>query len=186
MFDFMLPSGISVLFCILRIPANTTNMDYSLALLFSLLQVLSIATAAPLPVEVVKMKSKVKWMAEQLVVRLDKDFQVPAGLTLSPPADDLDGPSSIVTVLEGYNSLISDTLNGVSQVKFDISSLTGYLSQWRQGHCSEQRPKPSVPGPLQELQSRKEFIHTVSIEALMRVKEFLNLLLKNLDHLETC
>lgn len=89
-------------------------------------------------------------------------------------------------VLEGYNSLISDTLNGVSQVKFDISSLTGYLDQWRQGNCKEQRPKPSVPGPLQELQSRKEFIHTVSIEALVRVKVFLNLLLKNLDHLETC
>lgn len=112
--------------------------------------------------------------------------QVPAGLTLSPPADDLDRPSSIVAVLDGYNSLISDTLNGVAQVKYDISSLTGYLDQWRQGHCSEQRPKPSVPGPLQELQSRKAFIHTVSIEALMRTKEFLNLLLKNLDQLEIC
>lgn len=113
-------------------------------------------------------------------------LQAPPGLALSPPADDLDIPSSIVTVLEGYNSMISDTLNGVAQVKFDISSLTGYLDQWRQAHCSEQRPKTSIPGPLQELQSRKEFIHTVSIEALMRVKEFLNLLLKNLDHLETC
>nr|XP_020468689.1 leptin-like isoform X1 [Monopterus albus] len=161
-------------------------MEYTLALLFSLLHVINVGTAAPLPVEVVKMKSKVKWMAEQLVVRLDKDFQAPVGLTLSPPADDLDGPSSIVSVLDGYNSLISDTLNGVSQVKLDISSLTGYISQWRQGHCSEQQPKPPVPGSLQELQSRKEFIHTVSIEALMRVKEFLNLLLKNLDHLETC
>lgn len=168
------------------IQRHTTKMDYTLALLFSLLQVFSVGTAAPLPVEVVKMKSKVKWMAEQLVVRLNKDFQVPPGLTLSPPADILDGPLSIVTVLDGYNSLISDTFNGVSQVKFDISSLTGYIGQWRQGHCTEQRPKPSVPGPLQELQSRKEFIHTVSIEALMRVKEFLNLLLKNLDHLETC
>uniref|UniRef100_UPI0037E7EE2A leptin-like n=1 Tax=Semicossyphus pulcher TaxID=241346 RepID=UPI0037E7EE2A len=161
-------------------------MHYTLALLFPLLQLLSVGTAAPLSVEVVKMKSKVKWMAEQLVVRLNKDFQVPAGLTLSPPADDLDGTSSIVAVLEGYNSLISDTFNGVAQVKFDIASLTGFLSQWRQGHCSEQRPKPSVPGPLQELQSRKEFIHTVSMEALMRVKEFLKLLLTNMDHLETC
>ena len=113
-------------------------------------------------------------------------LQVPERLTLSPPADDLDGLFSIVTVLDGYNSMISDTFHGVSQVKMDISSLTGYLDQWRQGHCSEHGPKPSVPGPLQELQSRKEFIHTVSIEALMRVKEFLNLLLKNLDHLETC
>lgn len=161
-------------------------MDYSLALLFTLLHLLSVGTAAPLSVEVVKMKSKVKWMAEQLVLKLDRDFQVPPGLTLSPPVDALDGPSSIVMVLEGYNSLISDTLDGVTQVKTEISSLAGYLNQWRQGHCTEQRPKPSVPGPLQELQSRKEFIHTVSIEALMRVKEFLNLLLKNLDQLESC
>lgn len=161
-------------------------MDYTLALLFSLLQLLSMGSAAPLPAEVVKMKSKVKWMAEQLVVRLDKDLEVPAGRTLSPPVDNLDGLASTVAVLEGYNSLISDTLNGVSQIKYDISSLAGYLDQWRQGHCAEQRPKPAVPGALQELQSRKVFIHTVSIEALMRVKEFLNLLLKNLDHLETC
>lgn len=51
-------------------------MDYSLVLLFSLFQALSMGTAAPLPVEVVAMKSKVKWMAEQLLVRLDKDIQV--------------------------------------------------------------------------------------------------------------
>lgn len=51
-------------------------MDYTLPILFSLLQLLVVGTAAPVAVEVVKMKSKVKWMAEQLVVRLDKDFQV--------------------------------------------------------------------------------------------------------------
>ncbi len=51
-------------------------MDYTLAVLLSLLQIFNVCTAAPLPAEVVKMKSKVKWMAEQLVVRLDKDFQV--------------------------------------------------------------------------------------------------------------
>lgn len=51
-------------------------MDYTLALLFSLLQLLSMGSAAPLPAEVVKMKSKVKWMAELVVVRLDKDFEV--------------------------------------------------------------------------------------------------------------
>lgn len=194
------------------------NMDYTLALLLSLLQLLSVGTAAPVPVEVVKMKSKVKWMAEQLVVKVDKDFpvthgtlwwiftkvmelmsdgvwltpvlasplQFPVSLTCSQTTDDLGGLSSIVTVLESYNSLISDTLFGVSQVKTEILSLTGYLNQWRQGNCKEQRQKPLAPGPLQELQSRKGFIHTVSIEALMRVKEFLNLLLKNLDLLETC
>ncbi|XP_034541893.1 leptin-like isoform X2 [Notolabrus celidotus] len=161
-------------------------MHYTLALLFSLLQLLTVCTAAPLSVEVVKMKSKVKWMAEQLVVRLNKDFQVPDGLTIDQTAYDLNGPASIVTILEGYNSLISDSFDGVSQVKFEISSLAGYLDHWRQGHCSVQPSKPSLPERLQELQSRKEFIHTVSMEALMRVKEFLSLLLKNLDHLETC
>lgn len=113
-------------------------------------------------------------------------LQAPLGFQVSPRADDLDGTSSIVMVLEGYNSLISDDLDNVSQIKHDISSLSGFLDQWRQEHCTGQRPKPSVPGPLQELQSKKEFIHTVSIEALMRVKEFLNLLLKNLDNLKTC
>lgn len=113
-------------------------------------------------------------------------LKVPVNWTLNPPTDDLDGTSSIVTVLNGYNSLISDTFNGVSQIKYDISSLTGYIDPWRQRHCSQQQPKPEVPGPLQELQSHKEFIHTVGIEALMRVKEFLNRLLKNLDQLETC
>lgn len=107
-------------------------------------------------------------------------------MTLDPPADELGGPASIVAVLEGYHSLISDSLGGVLQIKAEISSLAGYLNHWRQGHCKEQRPKPVVPGPLQELQRRKGFIHTVTFEALMRVKEFLTLLLKNLDHLEKC
>lgn len=51
-------------------------MDYGLVLLFSLFQALSMGTAAPLPVEEVTMKSKVKWMAEQLLVRLDTDTEV--------------------------------------------------------------------------------------------------------------
>ncbi|XP_062246279.1 leptin-like [Platichthys flesus] len=156
-------------------------MDYTLALLFSLLQVLSVCSAAPVKTEVEMMKSRVKWMAEQLVDRLDKDFKYPASLT---PADHLNGASSIVTVLDGFNSRISDTFHRVPRVKAEISSLTGYVDQWRRGHCSEWRPNP--PMPETRLQSPKEFIHTASIEALMRVKEFLNLLLRNLDQLETC
>ncbi|XP_060932652.1 leptin-like [Limanda limanda] len=156
-------------------------MDYTLALLFSLLQVLSVCSAAPVTPEVMVMKSKVKWMAKQLVDRLNTDFKFPASLT---PAEDLNGASSIVTVLDGYNSLISDTFHKVPRVKAEISSLTGYVDQWRKGHCSEWRPKP----PMTETRSQSpvEFIHTASIEALMRVKEFLNLLLKNLDQLATC
>lgn len=74
---FILLLGIPVLFCSLNVRIKTTNMDYTLPILFSLLQLVSgRPTAAPGAAEVVKMKSKVKWMAEQLVVRLDKDFQV--------------------------------------------------------------------------------------------------------------
>lgn len=107
-------------------------------------------------------------------------------MTLDPPADELGGSASIVASLEGYNSMISDSLGDVLQIKNEISSLTEYFNHWRQSNCREQRPKPAVPGPLQELQRRKDFIDTVTLEALMRVKEFLNLLLKNLDHLEKC
>lgn len=113
-------------------------------------------------------------------------LQVRAGLPRSGAAHDLDGISSIVVVLEGYNSLISETLHGVAQIKYDISSLTGYLVHWKLGHCSEQRPKPPVPGPLQELQSQKEHVDTVSPEALVRVKDFVKQLLKNLNQLEMC
>ncbi|KAG7217447.1 hypothetical protein INR49_021615 [Caranx melampygus] len=161
-------------------------MDYTLALLFFLLQALSLCTAAPVSAEVLKMKSKVKGMAEQLILRLDKDFQAPPAFTLSPPADEIAGPTSIITILNGYNGLIPDNLTGVIQVKSEISSLTGYISQWRQRHCGEQRPKPMLSGPLQKLESRKDYTLTVGIEALMRVKEFLDLVLKNLDLLETC
>lgn len=52
------------------------EMDYSLTLVLTLLQLVNAGAAAPVPGEVVRMKSKVKWMAEQLVVKLNKDFQV--------------------------------------------------------------------------------------------------------------
>ncbi|XP_029909964.1 leptin-like [Myripristis murdjan] len=162
-------------------------MDNTMALfLLSLLQIFSAGTAAPLPGDIVTMRSKIKLNAEQLVYKIERDFQVPMGLTLSPPTDNVDGLYSIVMVLEGYESLLSDTLDGLPQLKQEVSSLRGYLDHWKQGLCTEQRPKPPVQGRLAELQSRKEYIHTVSIEAVMGLKEFLNQLLKNLDRLETC
>lgn len=97
---------------------------------------------------------------------------------LPSDTDELEGSASVVASLEGYNNLISDSFGGVSQIKAEISSLAGYLNHWRQGNCQEEQPKV--------LPRRKIFSHTVSLEALMRVKEFLKLLLKNLDHLEKC
>lgn len=113
-------------------------------------------------------------------------LQAPSAFTLSPPADEIAGPASIITILDGYNALIPDNLTRVTQVKYEISSLTGYIGQWRRRHCGEQGPKPLLSGALQKLESRKDYTLTVGIEALMRVKEFLNLVLKNLDQLETC
>ncbi|XP_061774045.1 leptin-like [Nerophis ophidion] len=161
-------------------------MDYvTLAFLVSFSHVLSMTTAVSLPTDAMRIKAKVKRMAEQLVVRLNTNIQAPAGVTLASPADQLDGLSSVVALLEGYNDLISDSLN-VCQVKTDISSLKGYLVQWRRGHCNDSKPKPSVSGPLQRLQSQRAFVLTVSMEALMRVKELLGQLLHNMDQLEKC
>ncbi|KAM3870591.1 leptin-like [Diretmus argenteus] len=164
-------------------------MDYTMAaLLFSLLQMFNVDAAPPLSREAVNMRSKIKFNAEQLVRKIDIYFQlqVPVGLTINPPADNLDGLSSIVMVLEGYESLLSETLDRLPQLKQEVSSLRGLLDGWKLGYCSEQRPKPPMQGRLAELQSRKEYIHTVGIEALLGLKEFLNLLLKNLDHLGKC
>lgn len=117
-------------------------MDYTLALLLSLLQLLSAGTAAPapatapVPAEVVKMKSKVKWIAEQLLVRLNRDFQVTflvyAGnlkclqklgvfltwlwsLSWSRPAGSTGLSSQPSGWWSGWNLLHSDGLGGLQQ-----------------------------------------------------------------------
>lgn len=55
-------------------------MDHTLVLLLPLLQLLSVGTAAPLSGEVedpkIKLRNKVKWMAELLLNRLNIKFQV--------------------------------------------------------------------------------------------------------------
>ncbi|CAL8358824.1 unnamed protein product [Lota lota] len=161
-----------------------------LALLFCLLKVFSVARAVPLSrEESVTMRAKVKLNAEQLVMRLDmylKHFLC-VDCTLSPPTDPMDGLSSLVLVLEGYESVISERLDGLAQVKQEVSSLRGYLDDWREGHCSEQlRPKQLLQGRIARLQSQKEYTHTVSIAAVLGLKEYLGYLLNNLDYLGTC
>ncbi|KAG7264331.1 hypothetical protein CRUP_017909 [Coryphaenoides rupestris] len=158
-------------------------------LLVCLLRAFSAARAVPLSRESVIMRAKVKLNAEQLVIRLNIYLTLfPAGLSLSPPTDPLDGLSSLVLVLEGYESLLSERLEGLAQARQEVSSLRGYLDDWRVGHCSEQsrRHKQPLQGRLAQLQSRKEFVHTVGIEAAMGLKEYLGHLLKNMDYLGTC
>ncbi|XP_056138149.1 leptin-like [Lampris incognitus] len=164
-------------------------MDKTKALLlflFSLLQLVAVGRAAPLSREAVR--SKVKRNAEQLLRKIEmySQLQFPSGPTINSPPDSVDGLSSIVVVLEGYDSLLSENLDGLPQLKLEVSSLRGYLNDWRQGLCGDLRPKPSLQGRLAELQSRKQYVYTVSIEALMGLKDFLGQLLKNLDLLGTC
>lgn len=103
-----------------------------------------------------------------------------------PSIKELGGLSSIVAVLEGYNDLISDSLENVTQIKTELSILTEYIHQWSVEHCDEQLTKLPEPEALRSLQKLKRFVLTVGLEALMRVKEYLELLRRNLDHLDMC
>lgn len=59
-------------------PGERADMDYTLALVMALLQ-LSVCMAAPVTrdlVNIERMKTTVTWMAQQLVVRMDRTFPV--------------------------------------------------------------------------------------------------------------
>ncbi|KAM8860875.1 leptin-like [Synchiropus picturatus] len=157
-------------------------MHFRSLTLLTLLNVVSLSVAPP-PAEVKRMKMKVRWMAEQLVVRLDSRVG-PTRLAIT--VDDFDGLSSFATILEGYNNLIFDSFHAYAQVKAEISSLTGYIIQWRRVHCSTQQTRTPMPSSLQALQSQRRHVHTITLEALRRMKELLDQLLRNLDHLDTC
>ncbi|XP_077371835.1 leptin-like [Festucalex cinctus] len=158
----------------------------TLAVLVSVSQVWGAATAAPMSGEAARMKATVEGRSKQLVARLNK-IQVPPGMALTPPADQLDGLSSVVTLLDGYDKLISDSLN-VSQVKAEISWLKGYLGQWKKGRCTEVKVNrtSAAGGALQRLQSQQGFVLTVGIEALARIKDILTRMLQNMEYLDKC
>ncbi|XP_061679423.1 leptin-like [Syngnathoides biaculeatus] len=154
----------------------------TLAILVSVSQVWGAATAAPMP-----MKVRVKWMSEQLLVKLNK-IKVSAGVTLTPPVDQLDGLSSVVALLDGYGELISDS-QYLSQVKTEISSLKGTLTHLKQGRCAGEAKAnrtSAAGGPLQRLQGQRNFVLTVSMEALLRVKDILTRLLAKMENLDKC
>ncbi|XP_017260997.1 leptin [Kryptolebias marmoratus] len=166
-------------------------MDYTLVLLISVFHVLSVGTGAPLEggsVESEQIKQKVEKYANLLIariVRLNLNYQNTSHETLEPSIKELEGPSSIVTVLKGYNDLISDSLEGVTQIKTELYILTNSTDEWSQQHC-KQPTKSSEPELLKKLQKLKRFTHTVGTKALMRVKEYLSLLRRNLDLLDIC
>ncbi|XP_068507102.1 leptin isoform X2 [Syngnathus scovelli] len=158
----------------------------TLAVLVSVSQMWGAVIAAPMSAEAIRMKATVEGRSKQLVAKINK-IQVPPGMTLTPPADKLDGLSSVVTLLDGYEKLISDSLNA-SQVKAEISWLKGYLGQWKKARCGETKVNrtSAAGGALQRLQSQRGFVLTVGMEALIRVKDILTRLLQNMENLDKC
>ncbi|KAK5612119.1 hypothetical protein CRENBAI_026152 [Crenichthys baileyi] len=159
-------------------------MDLTLVTLFFLFHVLNVGTGKPLPDD----KSIIELKIKMLMVRLNT-FQTLSSLRVAPPAE-LQGYSSIVAALEGYNSLISENLLNVVQVRTDISELTNTIIH-KLMNCTAQNPKLIVPKRLQQLQNEWEqdperHVEAVSLEALLGVKEILKLLQDKFDGIASC
>ncbi|XP_056454081.1 leptin-like [Gadus chalcogrammus] len=162
-------------------------------LLFCLLGGFSSARAYPASRESVTLRANVKMNAEQLVIRLDQYLkrlsleEWSQSLSASPPSDPMDSLASLVLVLDGYESVISERLEGLAQVRQEVSSLRGYLEDWRSGHCAgPPRAKPAPQGRLARLQGYKEYPQTVGLEGVVGLKDYLVHLLKHLDLLGAC
>ncbi|XP_030221341.1 leptin [Gadus morhua] len=162
-------------------------------LLLCLLGGFSSARAYPASRESVTLRANVKMNAEQLVVRLDQYLkrlsleEWSQSLSASPPLDPMDGLASLVLVLDGYESVISERLEGLAQVRQEVSSLRGYLEDWRSGHCAgPPRTKQAPQGRLARLQGYKEYPQTVGLEGVVGLKDYLVQLLKHLDLLGAC
>lgn len=109
-----------------------------------------------------------------------RTLQFPTDLTIGALDYDFSGTKSIVAALERCNSPISESLEGVTQVKTELSSLIGFLRRLRQ--CSED-PEPTSPEPTPQDQ---RFIQSKTFEGLKRTREYLQQLQQNLDNLDTC
>ncbi|XP_072241800.1 leptin a [Leuresthes tenuis] len=158
-------------------------MDYTLGLLVYLFSVLRMGTAAPLPGEG-DIRTKVEHGVRRLIIRLNS-----TRLDITPShqlSDGIGGISSVMVVLDGCNRLIPNNLSDMDQIKSDISMIVIYLTKWSERQCKGTKPKPTAPGWLLELQTDTRFVLTHTRVTLMRLKEFLELLVKDLDVLKTC
>ncbi|XP_075325829.1 leptin-like [Odontesthes bonariensis] len=159
-------------------------MDYTLGLLVYLFSVLRMGTAAPLPGEV-DIRRKVADDVDRLITRMDNSFTFPDIIRSNQLPDRIGGISSILVVLEGYNNLIPNNFTNVDQIKTDISMMAIYLTKLSERQCKG-RPRPEAPGWLQRLQTETHYVETHTVATLMGLKEFLNLLRKDLNVLKTC
>uniref|UniRef100_A0A3P9PHA2 Leptin n=1 Tax=Poecilia reticulata TaxID=8081 RepID=A0A3P9PHA2_POERE len=165
-------------FCIQK---STITMDSTLVALLFLFHVLSVGTGNPVP----DAKSSIEPLIKTLLVRLNA-FPV---LPVNPPQE-LEGFSSIVVALDGYNNLISENLLNVAQVKTDISRLTNVISHGLM-NCTEKPPKRTRPVHLQQLQNEWEqdperYVEAVSVAAINGVREIVEMLQNQIHGIACC
>ncbi|XP_054892616.1 leptin-like [Poeciliopsis prolifica] len=163
---------------------KSTIMDSTLVALVFLFHVLSVGTGKPLP----DAKINIQPIIKTLMVRLNA-FQALPSLGVNPP-EELEGFSSIVATMNGYNDLISENLLNVAQVKTDISRLTDTINR-KLMNCTEKNPKLTLPVHLQQLQNEWEqdperHVEAVSLAALNGVREILKLLQNQIDGIASC
>ncbi|XP_016523634.1 leptin-like [Poecilia formosa] len=164
-------------FCIQK---STITMDSTLVALFFLLHVLSVGTGKPLP----DTKSTIEPLIKTLLVRLNAFPVIPVN-----PPQELEGFSSIVVALDGYNNLISENLLNVAQVKTEISRLTNDISELMD--CTEKNPKPTLPVHLQQLQNEWEqdperYVEAISMAAINGAREIVEMLQNQIHGIPSC
>uniref|UniRef100_A0A3B3UJ49 Leptin n=1 Tax=Poecilia latipinna TaxID=48699 RepID=A0A3B3UJ49_9TELE len=161
-------------------------MDSTLVALFFLLHVLSVGTGKPLP----DTKSTIEPLIKTLLVRLNA-FPYVVILQVIPvnPPQELEGFSSIVVALDGYNNLISENLLNVAQVKTEISRLTNDISELMD--CTEKTPKRTLPVHLQQLQNEWEqdperYVEAISMAAINGAREIVEMLQNQIHGIPSC
>ncbi|KAJ0069723.1 hypothetical protein NL108_012350 [Boleophthalmus pectinirostris] len=157
----------------------------SLLLLLSLLPQWSWVRAASLPTEMVWMKNKVHIMAEQLVRKISTNISIPPNLSKSAPSGEY-CVCSVVQYLNISSGLISNNFSYALELKGEMASLSSFVDQVKQCHCSS-RPVKAVPKELLKLQQpRPVFFYSVTLSTFHLVKEYLKKLQLNLNHLDKC
>ncbi|XP_057693558.1 leptin-like [Corythoichthys intestinalis] len=161
-------------------------MEYiTLAVLVFISHAWGTATAAHAPPNPVKMKHDIMWRSNQLLNKL-VEKKYPNNATILGPPDQVDGLSSLTSLLEGYEDLIPSS---ESQVKAEIKSLKGFLDLWKKRHCGgDDRVKstPAAGSALQLLQSYRTFVPIINVQAHLRVKNILTQLKDNKGNLDKC
>uniref|UniRef100_A0A3B4AGP2 Interleukin-26 n=1 Tax=Periophthalmus magnuspinnatus TaxID=409849 RepID=A0A3B4AGP2_9GOBI len=153
----------------------------SLLLLLSLLPLQSQMRTVSLLTEADRMKGRVEKMAKQLVRKINDTISVRKNtfyIQLSKSLREFQ-------YLNISSGLISNNFYHALNLKEEMASLSGFVDQAKQCHCSSRSMK-EVPRELRKLQERKHFFHSITLSAFHLVKEYLKKLQTNLGQLDKC